>query len=113
MAFYMSRLDYPAECVIPPLRKAVSLAPECPLYRLGLAVACGRAGRWVEAYGACCQLPPAEVRCANCLNFMLRVFESMSDRGRWAACRDRLNELNELTTRGSAEPVVSPDMESP
>ncbi len=46
MAFYMNKLDFPVERVIPLLRRALSFSPDCQLYQLGLATLYVRADRY-------------------------------------------------------------------
>ncbi|MBL9081048.1 MAG: hypothetical protein JNK76_04540, partial [Planctomycetales bacterium] len=44
MAYFMQKLGYPTECVLPLLRRALALEPERPLYRLSVGVVCARTG---------------------------------------------------------------------
>ncbi|MGC3969515.1 MAG: hypothetical protein QM775_19800 [Pirellulales bacterium] len=40
MAYFMNKLGYPTECVMPLLRRALALEPERPVYRLSVGVMC-------------------------------------------------------------------------
>ena len=94
MAYYMNKLDYPVECVLPLLRTAVSLDPACRMYRMGLATTCVRARLWNEAYDLFCEVSPEQVKCASCLNVMIRVFDRIGDHPRRDGCLSRVLELS-------------------
>jgi tetratricopeptide (TPR) repeat protein len=93
MAWYMHRLSYPAECVLPLLRRAVDLAPDCLEYRLGYGMLLYRAGRWKDAYGPLSVVPPESVRCPRCLERMVDVFDRAGDHTRRDACCAQLLAL--------------------
>ena len=90
MAFYMNRLDYPVECMLPLLQKTVSLEPESQLYRLSLAAMSGRAGDWDEAYESACHVAPGAVHCGNCLQLLATIHDRMGDHERRDACLGQL-----------------------
>lgn len=85
MAFYMSKLRYPTECVLPLLRRALALEPTRPLYRLALAVVCARSGRRRETYELFCGVEIRNLACASCLQTMIGVFAEFGDNERLAA----------------------------
>jgi predicted Zn-dependent protease len=93
MAYYMNKLDYPLECIVPLLRRAMSLAPDSRLYRISLAVLCARSGRWHEAYTLFAPLSPGELKCQTCVRFMARVFDHQGDTTRRNAALARLEQL--------------------
>jgi tetratricopeptide (TPR) repeat protein len=107
MIFYMNKLNYPVECILPLFRRAISLDPSSQLYRLGLAAMCARAQQWDEAYEACCGLTAREVACPNCLNFVIRVFENAGDHER----RDAW--LSEVLRRSTQCPNETSRQEAP
>ena len=110
MAFYMIRLRYPLECILPLLRYAISLAPRCRLYRVTLVNLCSIAGRWSEAYEAACGLPVADVTCLNCLNKLLAVFVQVRDHQRRDACLAQLLKIERWRNSGdslAAEPGLA------
>jgi tetratricopeptide (TPR) repeat protein len=86
MAYYMNKLEYPAERVIPLLRRALSFSPGCQLYQLGLATLYVRTERFEEAYALCKQISPEKVSCTGCLALMRMVFEGFEDDQRREAC---------------------------
>lgn len=94
MAFYMNKLDYPVERVIPLLRRALSFAPGCQIYQLGLTSLYVRGNRLADAYEQCKQIKPESVSCSGCLALMRMVFEHFSDRGRIDACGRQIAQIN-------------------
>ncbi|MCE9604448.1 MAG: hypothetical protein K8U03_06025 [Planctomycetia bacterium] len=90
MAYYMNKLDYPLECVVPLLRRAISLAPDSRLYRISLAVLCARSGNWEESYMLFAPLRIADMNCQTCVRFMARVFERHGDIARRDSALARL-----------------------
>jgi len=108
MAYYMNKLDYPLECVVPLLRRAISLAPDSRLYRISLAVLCARSGNLEEAYGLFTPLDPAEMNCQTCVRFMARVFDHAGDFKRRDDALARLEQLirdRQRITSGTAATV--------
>jgi tetratricopeptide (TPR) repeat protein len=99
MAYYMNKLGYPPEVILPLLRQCRALSPECRLYRTSLAVMCGRAGHWEEAYELFAEVDPATLRCQTCVRFMIRVFEHIGDHERRDAGLCRLLELVDAQQR--------------
>ena len=99
MAYYMNKLSYPPEVILPLLRQCRALSPESRLYRTSLAVMCGRAGQWEEAYELFAEVDPATLRCQTCLRFMIRVFEHIGDHERRDAGLCRLLELVDAQQR--------------
>jgi hypothetical protein len=99
MAYYMNKLGYPPEVVLPLLRRCRALSPESRLYRTSLAVMCGRAGLWEEAYELFAEIDPATLRCQTCVRFMIRVFEHIGDHERRDAGLCRLLELVDAQQR--------------
>ncbi|MBA4016528.1 MAG: hypothetical protein C0483_05015 [Pirellula sp.] len=99
MAFFMNRLGYPAECVLPLLRRALALEPERPVYRLSVGVACTRLGLCDEAYELLCSVDPQQVTCMSCLRVMTRLFEQFDDARRRDAALIRALQLPRRRTR--------------
>jgi len=93
MAYYMNKLDYPLECIVPLLRRAISLAPDSRLYRVSLAVLCARSGNWDEAYAIFAPLDVAEMRCQTCVRFMAGAFDRRGDIAKRDAALARLEQL--------------------
>ena len=79
MAYFMNKLGYPVECVLPLLRRALALEPERPVYRLSVGVACARSGLGEEAYALLAGIDPQHVTCLGCLQVMSRLFEKFDD----------------------------------
>ena len=90
MAFYMTKLDYPLQHVLPVLERAHSLAPDCIHYRAALAIMYCRAERWTQSYQLFSALEPEQVGCLNCLRHMIHVFERVGDDARRSACVARV-----------------------
>jgi predicted Zn-dependent protease len=99
MAYYMNKLGYPPEVILPLLRQCRALSPESRLYRTSLAVMYGRAGHWEEAYELFAEVDPASLRCQTCVRFMIRVFEHIGDHERRDRCLCRLLELVDAQRR--------------
>jgi tetratricopeptide (TPR) repeat protein len=106
MAYYMNKLGYPTEVMLALLRRCRALAPESRLYRTSLAVMCGRAGLWEEAYELFADVDPQTVRCQTCIRFMIGVFEHIGDHERRDAGLCRLLELVDAQQR-LLEPAAS------
>lgn len=85
MAYFMQRLGYPTECVLPLLRRALALEPERPIYRLSVGVVCARTGLLDDAYELLCGVDPRCVTCASCLQTMARLFGQFDDGARYDA----------------------------
>ena len=100
MAFYMSKLGYPPETVLPLLRRAFALEPHRPIYRLGLAVACARNGLMREAYDLFRGLNVEQIACVRCLDAMAQVCRNFGDKARVKACHDKVLAIE--TSRGTA-----------
>jgi tetratricopeptide (TPR) repeat protein len=113
MVFYMSKLNYPTECMLPLLRRAVSLAPERQLYRLGLAWISARAGHWDEAYMVCRGLIAGRIECRNCLHFVISVFEIVGDDLRRETWRAELSRRGCKHHGGCACPKTESDQSVP
>lgn len=104
MAYYMNKLHYPPEVILPLLRRSLEMAPDCKTYRVSLAVMCGRAGHWDEAYELFVEIDPGKVGCQTCIGFMVHVYERVGDHVRRDACLCRLLELSQAAVaRGGAK----------
>jgi tetratricopeptide (TPR) repeat protein len=99
MAYYMNKLGYPPEVILPLLRQCRALSPESRLYRTSLAVMCGRAGHWEDAYELFADIDPSSLRCQTCVRFMISVFERIGDHERRDAGLCRLLELVDAQQR--------------
>ncbi len=93
IAFYLCRLGFPPEALIPHLAMAMDLAPDVPHYRLNLAFAWADIGCHREAAELLAPVPPAAVRCPCQLERMRAVFERAGDGERARACQERLAAL--------------------
>lgn len=96
MAHYMAKLNYPHECVLPLLERALHLSPNCAMYRVALAVIYEKLGRLPEAYEAAKGLATealAAQRCANCLARLARVFFRAHDWDRYRSCLTRMQNI--------------------
>jgi tetratricopeptide (TPR) repeat protein len=93
IAYYLARLDGPAEDVIESLRRAHSLAPDRLPYRLNLAWALACVGKWGESAELLAELSAGTVRCPFWLARMETVFVSAGDRERASICRAQLTVL--------------------
>jgi tetratricopeptide (TPR) repeat protein len=96
MAYYMGRLRYPLEVILPVLDRAISLAPDCVLYRVSKAMLLERHGRTAEAVSVVRAVPVAELaslRCGRCLARLCQLFLGAGDTERAAACRQALDEM--------------------
>ncbi|MBN8627616.1 MAG: hypothetical protein J0M17_19230 [Planctomycetes bacterium] len=102
MAYFMQKLGYPTECVLPLLRRALALEPERPLYRLSVGVVCARTGLLDEAYELLCGVDPSRVTCASCLQTMARLFEQFGDATRHDAVLARALQMPRASAQGNA-----------
>lgn len=93
MAFFMNKLGYPVECVLPLLRRALALEPERPVYRLSVGVVCARLGQSDEAYELLCSIDPRQVTCMSCLQVISRLFDKFDDAPRRDAALGRALQL--------------------
>lgn len=101
IAYYMNKLGYPGECILPLLHRARSLAPDCQLYQISLAVIYVRLGQTLDAYEQFCDLQIENVRCLGCLELMVRTFDRMGDHERRDACCCQLLQI----TRNAETPA--------
>ncbi|GIW81956.1 MAG: hypothetical protein KatS3mg105_3763 [Gemmatales bacterium] len=100
MAYYMSRLHYPAEWIISVLRQAVQLDPNCFQYRIALAALLQKQNQLLEAYEVLARLSCDDLRavdCVPCLARMRTVFETFGDRQRADVCQEQLEKTPVLT----------------
>lgn len=104
MAYYMNKLEYPLECIVPLLRRAISLAPDSRLYRVSLGILCARSGNWDEAYTYFAPLDAAEMRCQTCVRIMARTFDRRGDIAKRDAALARLEQLADDRRRIVAAP---------
>ncbi len=117
MAFFMNKLGYPVECVLPLLRRALALEPERPAYRLSVGVVCARLGQSDEAYELLCGIDPRQVTCMSCLQIMSRLFDKFDDGPRRDAALGRALQLprcrvqaasSSTSTTASSRPGTTP-----
>lgn len=97
MAYYMGRLRYPLEVILPVLDRAISLAPERILYRVSKAMLLERNGQSAEAYAAVRTLDVGDLqalRCGRCLARLCNLYlEAGDDRGA-EACREAIAQMS-------------------
>lgn len=94
-AFYMKRLGYPAEVIVPVVAAAHELAPAFAPYRVLLASLLAALGRADEAYDVSREVSPDSTRCACCLAKMMTIFRAAGDDARADACRERARRTPE------------------
>ena len=88
MAFYMRRLAYPVEMVIPVVARAHELAPQFIPYRVLLASLLASIGEYQEASDLLRDIPPDSVRCRSCLRRMMTIFRLAGEHTLSDACRE-------------------------
>jgi tetratricopeptide (TPR) repeat protein len=108
MAYYMGRLRYPLEVILPVLDRAISLAPECVLYRVSKAMLLERANRPDEAFAAVRVLKLddlAALRCGRCLARLRDLFSRAGDKQRFEACQKAMAQMRSRdgATQGTGE----------
>ena len=97
VAYYMNRLNYPAEEILPMLEQAYRASPTTVSFAVGYAFCLDRLGRPYEAQGILGAISPADIFWPHCLNRMMEIFLTTNDRPRYLACHNRLVELVEQT----------------
>jgi pentatricopeptide repeat protein len=103
MAFYMRRLGYPIETILPVVARAHELAPQLRLYRVLLGSLLAGVGRQEEAYDLLRGVAVESVRCCGCLRRMMAVFRLAGDEARYVACRkqaERVGDRNDSRSEG-------------
>ncbi|MCI0464082.1 MAG: tetratricopeptide repeat protein [Gemmataceae bacterium] len=90
IAFYLCRLGFSSEALIPHLAMAMDLAPQVLHYRLNLAFAWTEAGCHQQAHELLKPVALEDVSCLCWLARMRHIFERVGDHERAAACRQRL-----------------------
>jgi tetratricopeptide (TPR) repeat protein len=88
MAFYMRRLAYPVEMVIPVVARAHELAPQFIPYRVLLASLLASIREYPEASDLLRDIPPDSVRCRSCLRRMMTIFRLAGEHTLSDACRE-------------------------
>jgi hypothetical protein len=102
MTYYMGRLRYPLEVILPVLDRAISLAPERILYRVSKALLLEHNGRIAEAVAAVRTLEFDDLRslhCGRCLARLSNLFIEAGDDQRAAVCRAALAQMRSLNER--------------
>lgn len=102
MAYYMGRLNYRPETIIPVIRQALELDPQCALYRISLAGLLDRVEQHAEAYEVLQALTPARAAASACpamLRRLILIFARFGDQDRARACWLRLRSLLGETNR--------------
>jgi pentatricopeptide repeat protein len=87
-AFYMRRLAYPVEMIIPVVTRAHELAPHLIHYRVLLASLLASIGEYQEASDLLRHVPPDSVRCRSCLRRMMAIFRLAGEHTLSDACRE-------------------------
>lgn len=90
IAFYLCRLGFSPQALIPHLAMAMDLAPQVLHYRLNLAFAWAAVGCHHEAHELLKPVAPDEVRCPCWLARMLAIFQRCGDETRIRDCQERL-----------------------
>ena len=88
IAFYMRRLAYPVEMVIPVATRAHELAPQFIPYRVLLASLLASIGEYKEASDLLRDIPPDSVRCRCCLRRMMTIFRLAGEHTLSDACQE-------------------------
>ena len=88
MAFYMRRLAYPVDMVIPVVTRAHELAPQLVPYRVLLASLLASIGEYQEASDLLRHIPPGSVRCRSCLRRMMTIFRLAGEHTLADDCRE-------------------------
>lgn len=88
IAFYMRRLAYPVETIIPVATRAHELAPQFIPYRVLLASLLASIGKYEEASDLLRDIPPDSVRCPCCLRRMMTIFRLAGEHTLSDACRE-------------------------
>jgi tetratricopeptide (TPR) repeat protein len=108
MAYYMGRLRYPLEVILPVLDRAISLAPECILYRVSKAMLLERNGQPAEAFAAVRTVNVNDLcslRCGRCLARLCNLYTEAGDDERAEACRTAMAEMRSTNeaSKGTSE----------
>lgn len=90
IAYYLRKLGRPVADAIPPLERALALAPDEEAYRLNLAACHAQNGDFTSAYRVAECVDVRTVRCTHWLRLMLAVFDAVGDEGRFHQCRQQL-----------------------
>jgi tetratricopeptide (TPR) repeat protein len=93
VAFYLSRLGAPLDCVTEAITRAHEAAPEISLYRVVLASLLHEQGQTEDAYDLLRHLAPDAIRCPHSLRRMSLVFCAACDPERAQECLDRMRHL--------------------
>lgn len=109
-AYYMRRLEFPAEMIAAVLRRAVHLDPDCCLYRRTLASLLASMNELSEACELYRSIEPEQVCCRGCLQTMIEVFDRLGHPARRDACLARLERLQQ-EAHGSAPSVENSSLE--
>lgn len=91
IAFYLCRLGFSSEALIPHLAMAMDLAPNALHYRLNLAFAWADVGCPHEAHELLKPVALEDVCCPCWLRRMQRIFERVGDHARSVVCQVRLS----------------------
>ena len=78
-AYYLRRLGYSAETVLPIVLQAYESAPNVALYRVALASLLNGVGEIEEAQDLIRGVTPESIGCRCCLQRVLAVFQSADD----------------------------------
>jgi tetratricopeptide (TPR) repeat protein len=111
IAHYLSKLDHPADEIVPVLQRAFDLCPDEVLYRVDLALLLARCGQVHEAYLLLVDADLEELLKLHCpprLNELTQVFRQQGDQMRARACEARLRQVGEAETRSVAGVFARP-----
>jgi Flp pilus assembly protein TadD len=90
MAFYLRRLGYPAQAIVPIMGKACELSGGQSLYRCTLAFLLAQDDRTEDAFELLQEIRPEEVGTPCVIQQMMAIFQQVGDYSRWSDCRAQL-----------------------
>ena len=108
MAYYMNKLRYPAETILPVVLRASELSPEETVYRVAGAMLAERAGNPEQAFRLIRDLSLEQLAglgCSRCLGRLLTLYDACGDRERPQLIRDI------IASRGPSSPGCRHDRE--
>lgn len=99
MAYYMARMEYPAECFLRHLLRAHQLQPDRLTYRVNLALALAELGQDDQAYDLVKDVAPESVGCICWLRRLAVLCAAVGDDARRDGFARRLEQVKALSAR--------------